>query len=377
MSRAIYHHLIRSDYVDDEGNLTETYHAAKEEGTLAQPTSPLLSSIADGVWGLVEALAQGEVKITDGRKPKQIPLNRDNFDKQEFQQLWNRINHKAVYQVEFDSTELIRKCVYALDHHLKVAPLQYVIHAGKQAAEMDVDQLASGGGFSVQTVNTHNEQGPAMSQVKYDLLGEIAEKTQLTRRTAGAILSGVKANTFAMYAQNPEQFITGCATIINEQKASAIIEYLTYDTLNERYDTSIFTANQTAQDFSKAGEKLKRHIYDYVVTDSKTERDFVTELDNSEQVVVYAKLPRGFFIPTPVGNYNPDWAIAFKEGAVKHIYFVAETKGTMSTLQLREVEKAKIQCARQFFELLNAKHAAVKYDVVADFGKLMQIVGVG
>jgi type III restriction enzyme len=211
--------------------------------------------------------------------------------------------------------------------------------------------------------------------VKYDLLGEITEKTQLTRRTAGAILSGVNANTFAMYAQNPEQFITECAKIINEQKATAIVEHLTYDTLNERYDTSIFTANQTAQDFSKAGEKLKRHIYDYVVTDSAVERQFVTELDSSEQVVVYAKLPRGFFIPTPVGNYNPDWAITFKEGAVKHIYFVAETKGSLSSLQLREVERAKIACARRFFELLNAEHAAVKYDVVTDFGGLMQVVG--
>lgn len=377
MSRAIYNHLVRNDYVDDDGNLTETYHTAKEAGTLAVPNASALNSIATQVWGLVEVLQHREVKISDGRKPKQIPLNRDNFDKREFQELWNRINYKAVYQVEFDSTELIRKCVYALDHHLKVAPLQYVIHVGKQTAEMDVDQLASGGGFSVESIDTHTEKGPAVSQVKYDLLGEITEKTQLTRRTVGTILSGVNANTFAMYAQNPEQFITECAKIINEQKATAIVEHLTYDTLNERYDMSIFTANQSSQDFSKAGEKLKRHIYDYVVTDSDVERKFVTELDNSEQVVVYAKLPRGFSIPTPVGNYNPDWAIAFKEGAVKHIYFVAETKGSLSSLQLREVEKAKIDCAQRFFDRLNDKHAAVKYDVVRDFGQLMQVVGAG
>jgi type III restriction enzyme len=156
-----------------------------------------------------------------------------------------------------------------------------------------------------------------------------------------------------------------------------IVEHLTYDTLGDRYDTDIFTANQTKQDFTKVGKKLKRHIYDYVVTDSQTERNFVADLDTSEEVVVYAKLPRGFFIPTPVGNHNPDWAIAFKEGAVKHVYFVAETKGSLSTMQLREVEKSKIECARMFFDSLNAKADSeqVKYDVVTSYAELRQLVG--
>jgi type III restriction enzyme len=93
-------------------------------------------------------------------------------------------------------------------------------------------------------------------------------------------------------------------------------------------------------------------------------------------VVVYAKLPRGFFIPTPVGGYNPDWAIAFQEGMVKHVYFVAETKGSLSSMELRGVEEVKVECARKFFAELNRKHdGAVKYDVVTDFGQLMQIVG--
>lgn len=377
MSKAIYNHLVRNDYVDDDGNITEAFRQAQEAGTLVTPTAPALSSIAQEFWPLVDALARGEVVITDGRKPKQIPLNRDNFDRAEFQALWSRINHKAVYQVAFDSEELIKKCVWALDKHLNVAPLQYVVHIGKQADEMDIDQLAAGGGFLAPTSNTHTEKGSVASQVSYDLLGEITEKTQLTRRTASAILQGINANTFAMYAKNPEQFITECARLINEQKATAVIEHLTYDTLAERYDTAIFTDNQTAQDFSKAGEKLKRHIYDYVVTDSSVERQFVTDLDNSEQVVVYAKLPRGFTIPTPVGDYNPDWAIAFKEGAVKHIYFVAETKGSLSSLELRQVEQSKIECARRFFATLNERHAAVRYDVVTDFGQLMQVVVAG
>jgi type III restriction enzyme len=185
----------------------------------------------------------------------------------------------------------------------------------------------------------------------------------------------VTPETFAKYRQNPEQFITEAARLMNEQKATVIVEHLTYDALEDRFDTAIFTENQTKQDMTHAGGKLNKHIYDYVVTDSKVERTFVTELDSSMEVAVYAKLPRGFFIPTPVGDYNPDWAIAFTEGSVKHVYFVAETKGSLSTLQLKGVEDAKIECARKFFASLNEEQGKnVKYDVVTDYTELMQLV---
>ena len=166
--------------------------------------------------------------------------------------------------------------------------------------------------------------------------------------------------------------------MINEQKATVIIEHLSYDTISETQGIDIFTDGQSKQDFSKAGKRVKRHIYDYVITDFKTERSFVEELDTSAEVVVYAKLPKGFFIPTPVGNYNPDWAITFKEDTVKHIYFVAETKGSMSSMEFREIEKTKIECARKFFEEINRRINTenIKYDVVSSYGTLMNIVGV-
>ena len=162
---------------------------------------------------------------------------------------------------------------------------------------------------------------------------------------------------------------------MNEQKATVIVEHLSYDMLQDRFDTAIFTENQTKADFSRAGDKLKKHIYDYVVTDSKVERTFVNEIDTSSEVAVYAKLPRGFFIPTPVGDYNPDWAIAFTEGTVKLVYFVAETKGSLSSMQIREVEKAKIECARRFFASLNDRNGQdVRYSVVKDYTDLMGLV---
>jgi type III restriction enzyme len=375
LAQALYKYLVKNDYINDDDTVSDAYIEAKENGTLAEPTSDVLKPVVDFVWPLVDALYIDLPVPPDARKPKKIPLNEANFKKKEFQELWGRINHKAVYQVEFDSAELIGKCVASLDTHLNVAAMQYVIQAGKQRDSLDADDLTTGTGFDVSTTSTQTETVSAGSQVKYDLLGEITEKTQLTRRTAAAILGRVNPNTFAKFRLNPEQFITEAARLINEQKATLIVEHLAYDALEGRFDTAIFTENQSAQDFAKAGEKLKKHVYDYVVTDSKVERDFVTELDTSTEVEVYAKLPRGFFIPTPVGNYNPDWAIAFTEGSVKHVYFVAETKGSLSTLQLKGVEDAKIECARKFFADVNKKfEGQVKYDVADSYSKLMELV---
>ena len=375
LAQALYKYLVKNDYVNEDDTISDAYKQAKEDGTLAAPTSEVLKPVIGAVWPLIDALYLGLPVPNDDRKPKKIPLNEANFARKEFQALWGRINHRAVYQVEFDSDELIRKAIDHLDKHLTVAALTYVVQAGQQHEQLEVEDLASSSGFAVKTTQMHTQTVSAGSQVKYDLLGEITEKTQLTRRTAAAILRGVTPETFAKFRLNPEQFITEAARLINEQKATVIVEHLAYDTLEDRFDSAIFTENQTAQDFSKAGSKLKKHIYDYVVTDSKIKRSFVTELDTSHEVAVYAKLPRGFFIPTPVGDYNPDWAIAFTEGSVKHVYFVAETKGSLSTLQLKGVEEAKIECARKFFASLREKNGDdVTYDVVTNYTELMQLV---
>lgn len=376
LAQALYKYLIRNDYLNDDDTLSETYKQARETGTLAEPASDVLRPVINSVWPLVDALYL-DVKVIgkDGRKPKKIPLNEANFAKKEFQALWGRINHKAVYQVEFDSNELIRKCIQALDTHLNVAAMQYLLIEGQQKGNLEAEDLTNTAGFDRTRTRTHTETVTAGSQVKYDLLGEITGKTQLTRRTVAAILRGVAPATFAKFRLNPEQFISETARLVNEQKATVIVEHLTYDALEDRFDSAIFTENQTKQDFTQAGDKLRKHIYDYVVTDSKVERAFVEEMDTSNEVAVYAKLPRGFFIPTPVGDYNPDWAIAFTEGSVKHIYFVAETKGSLSTMQLKGVENAKIECARKFFDSLNMKNGQdVTYNVVTDYTELMQLV---
>ena len=369
-------YLIQNSYVDKKRMVTAKYHEAKAAGTLAALPDALVP-LAEPLFKLIDSVfSEGQLVLPeDGRKAKKLEPNA-NFDKQEFKALWNSINRKAAYTVAFDSGELVQKAVQAMDKALRVTPLQYTIQKGEQAAHITYNGLKEGGAFVLKATETEGALYSVQSAVKYDLVGKLAEGTLLTRRTVVEMLKGINAAVFSQFKTNPENFIAEAIRLINEQKATVIIEHLAYDTVEDQFELDIFTTGQTKQDFSNAGDKLTRHIYDFVVTDSKVERDFVTELDTCKEVVVYAKLPRGFLIPTPVGDYNPDWAISFREGGIKHVYFVAETKGSMSSMDLRPIEATKIECARKFFEAINRKFAPenVKYDVVDSFGKLMELV---
>jgi type III restriction enzyme len=372
LAKQIYKYLLKNDYTDSDDKISTAYHEAKQQGNLAE-LPPELAAHAEQVFQLIDSVftdAQMPT-IDDERKARVNSLN-DNFEKKEFKALWERINRKAAYAVDFETTELISKCIATLDNDLKISPLQYTVATGMQADDVSYDDLKAGESFKATKTETGKLVSSIHSQVKYDLIGKLTEETKLTRQTITRILQGIKLPVFSQYQTNPEDFIAKAARLINEQKATVIVEHLSYDTIADTHSLDIFTQEKPRADFSKAGEKLNRHIYDYVFTDSKVERDFVQQLDTSEEVVVYAKLPRGFFIPTPVGDYNPDWAISFKEGSVKHIYFIAETKGSISSMELREIEKSKIQCARKFFSTITSEQ--VKYGVVESYGKLMDLV---
>jgi type III restriction enzyme len=376
MAKIIYRYLVKNGYSDDSDQIASAYHEEKKAGTLAE-LPEALKPYADQVFQLIDSVfsAAQLPDIENDRSPKKNPLNA-NFDKQEFKALWNRINRKAAYSVHFDSDELIKKAIKEIDEALRVTPLQYTVQGGEQIENVTAGDLEGGTGFRLSETIVEFNKHSIHSGVQYDLIGKLAEGTQLTRRTVAEILKGITAAAFAQFKTNPQSFIAEAVRLINEQKATVIIEHLAYDSVEDKFDLDIFTAGQPKRDLSKAGSKLQRHIYDYVVTDSNVERQFVTALDVSADVVVYAKLPKGFSIPTPVGDYSPDWAISFKEGTVKHIYFVAETKGSMSSMDLREIEKTKIKCARKFFDEMSRRFAPenVTYDVVDSFGKLMEIV---
>lgn len=376
----IVSYLKRSQYIDREGYLTEQFHQDKENDSLALMDLDYVH-IAPQLIDLISSLAveKSIPQISDGRAPKVNPLNQDNLAKKAFQQLWGRINQKAIYRVDFDSCELIRAAVARINEQLAVRRLSYVVEIGLQVDNLSREDLQTGKGIKIKEDGAQriSESKAVLSTVSYDLIGKVAENAELTRATAASILTQLNQAKFAQYAQNPEHFISEVSRLIKECKAATLIERLSYDLLNERHDLSIFTENQLGADFGKATEKLKKHVYDYLVTDSKGERKFAAKLEESQEIEVYAKLPNGFKIPTPVGDYNPDWAIAFTEGSVKHVYFIAETKGSMSSLELREIEQHKIKCARKFFARLAQEQPeqAVKYDVVATYDDLIAKVG--
>ena len=387
MARQIYRYLLKHDYIDDHAAITADYHAARAAGTRAELPAELQPYAAQ-VFELVDSVFTQALLPTpeDGRKGQVNRLN-ENFHKREFQALWNRINRKAAYTVHFDSDELVGKCIATLDQELHVQPLQYTVVSGQQQDGIDADALKKGDGFRVSESRIDKHRASVHSAVRYDLIGKLAEATVLRRTTVARILSGINAAVFAQFRTNPEGFLSLAARLIKEQKAAAVVEHLTYDLLEDRWDADIFTMGQRRVDFSRVVGRadtagglipLAKHVFDYVEIDgdSSIERQFTTDLETGNEVVVYAKLPRGFAIPTPVGDYNPDWAIALQDGDVKHIYFVAETKGTMSSLELRGIELAKIECARQFFRDLDHAIAPdrVRYEMVDSFERLRTLL---
>lgn len=377
-ANAIEFYLIQNGYVDMKRKVTDKYRQDVKNGTVAELPDEL-KPMTDGIHTLIQAVYDDSVlkdMFSDGHetKVKDNPLN-ENFAKKEFQALWREINHKYAYTVDFDSAELIRNAIAHIDKKLFVSELQYTTTIGRQKVEMNEYEIERGDSFTGEKTRTQTLKHAEASQIKYDLIGKIAEGTVLTRRTVSAILQGIRVDKLYMFRNNPEEFISKVIRLINEQKATMIVEHISYDTIEGEYDSSIFTAEKATQSFDKAF-LAKKAIQDYVFTDGSAdksiERKFAEDLDAAEEVCVYAKLPRTFQIPTPVGNYSPDWAIAFYEGTVKHIFFIAETKGTMESLELRPIEQAKISCAKKLFNEMSTSN--VVYHDVDSYQSLLSIM---
>lgn len=370
----VYASLLTQGYIDAAGHLTEKYREARKDQSIqlseeCEPYGASIQAVLDSVWD-AEAL-----RPEDGKSRNvELRLNQDNFAKKEFQALWEKINAKSAYTVSFDTEELIRNAVTALDARLHVARIYFQIESGTMNRIESKETLEQGQAFTKEKVRADGgrELVTANPQVKYDLIGRIVEATGLTRRDTAAILTGIRKNTFEQFKYNPEEFIAKAGTLINEQKADVVIEHITYHALEDRYDTNIFADASLRGRLGTNAMRTKKNIYDHLIYDSTKERDFAAKLDLDNKVVVYVKLPKTFFISTPMGHYSPDWAIAFKEGAVKHIYFVAETKGSLSSFQPRPMEADKIKCAKEHFRAISK--ADIVYDVVTSYNELMQEV---
>ena len=372
-AQEIYFHLRMNNYITKDGEVTETFRKACAEETLL-PLADELQPMSNSVMKLVQSIYDPSVlkDMIDDASKTTTPDNKlnGNFMKKEFQELWRRINHKYAYTVSFDSEELIEKAVGAINKELEVTQLSYVVTRGEQKDNATLDDMKHGDMMRQKESATEKLKTDIVSNVRYDLLGKISSATRLTRKTVATILSKIRPQKFGMYKANPEEFICKVTRLIMEQKATIIVEHISYNRLEGKFDSDIFTQEKHGT-IDRAFEG-KKSIVDYVFTDSEGERKFVGKIDTAKEVAVYAKLPKGFHIPTPVGNYSPDWAIAFQEGEVKHIYFVAETKGSMSSMDLREIEKGKIACAEKLFAQISTSN--VKYGKVDSFETLMNIV---
>jgi len=367
--------FIKNEYVDDNDYLTDKYYRELEEDKINLPEE--FKDFKEGIIQLVGKIYKEGVTplVEDSRieNVKDLKVNK-NFKKKEFQELWQKINKKTAYYVDFDTDELVKNCISALDKDLRVSKLIYETKTGEMERISSKEELEKGEAFKFKESEMSKSYSKITTTIKYDLIGKLVDETKLTRKAIVRILKGIKPNRFYMFRENPEEFILKASRIINEQKATMIIQHISYNPIGEVFDENIFTNNNLKGILGEDAIEVKKHIYDYVVTDSKLEIEFAKALDASKEVCVYAKLPRGFFIPTPVGNYNPDWAIVFNKGKVRHIYFIAETKGSLDSLKLRtdDIEKAKIHCAKEHFKKISS--STVIYDAVDSYEKLMEIV---
>lgn len=375
---AIEFYLISNGYVDMKRKVTDKYRMDVQMNTLA-PLPEELQPMSDGIHNLIQAVYDDKVLeniASDGRDTKapDNPLN-DNFAKAEFQALWKQINRKYAYTVEFDSEELIRKSIDHINDKLFVSQLQYTATVGSQKSEMNQYEVERGASFSGEKTRTQALKHNETSRINYDLIGKIASGTTLTRKTAAKILKGLRPDKLYMFKNNPEEFISKVIKLITEQKSTMVVEHISYNEIAGEYDSAIFTAEKNSRSFNEAF-RAKKAIQDYIFTDGSAEesveRRFAKDLEAADEVCVYAKLPKGFHIPTPMGNYSPDWAIAFYEGTVKHIFFVAETKGTMESINLRQIEKDKISCAKKLFNEISVHN--VKYEAVDSYQRLLNVM---
>ena len=370
--RAIHFDLIVNGYIDKKGALTDKYYEDKANGTIK-----IADEVADSalsVMAIIDSIYDSRaMQPEDARKNNvELLVDEEKLAMPEFKALWSQINSKSVYVVDFDTEELVKKAIASLDKKLNVSKIYFKVETGVMEQIRSKEELMSGTSFIKKETENYRHTIFAGSNIKYDLIGKLVDETGLTRKAIIQILQGIDVSVFNQFKGNPEEFILKAAALINDEKATAIIEHITYDVMDEKYDTTIFTDPTIKGRLGKNAMEAKKHLYDHLVYDSANERAFATELDTNKDVAVYVKLPDGFYISTPVGKYNPDWAIAFYEDNIKHIYFIAETKGSMDSMQLRLIEESKIHCAREHFKAIS--NGNVVYDVVDSYKSLLEKV---
>ncbi len=356
--------LYKHDIIDDNDKITAAGQELIEQNKISLPEN--LEPYKASVCKLLQTIYTGESFKPENERDMVALTPNHNYTKKEFQVLWEKINLKTIYEVKFDTAKLIEDS--KINANLTISDRIYEVKTG-ELQDGTKEQMEDGSLITESKRQQVKLKNDIYTNAVYDIVGEIEKLTDLTRHTIVAILKSIKEEKFILLRKNPEEFIAKCAKLINEVKASLILNNIVYHKTEERHDaTTVFTNDKSVL---RKSELLKKHIYDYLTTDSKVESDFAAALESSTEVVVYAKLPKSFYISTPVANYSPDWAIVFDKDKTRHIYFVAETKGSESEMNLREIERLKIHCATEHFKEISGTE--VKFDVVKSYDKLIEI----
>lgn len=350
-SKALWDHLKTIGHINTQGKVQDTLKKALKEGTLALPTEfePQRHQIAEVLRKITGRL---EIKNADERHP--IKTRQAVLQSEEFKALWQRVRHKTTYRVEFDNENLIEKCILALREAPPIAKTRL------QWRKADI-AIGKGG-------VTSTERGGASTVVLEeieielpDLLTEMQDRTQLTRRTIQRILSGsLRLNDFK---RNPQQFIELASQAINRCKRMALVDGIKYQRLGEDqyYAQELFEQIELTGYLKNMLKDTQKSVYEHVVYDSDTERTFADHLEKNDSIKVYAKLPRWFKVPTPLGTYNPDWAILVEKDGTERLYFVVETKSSLFTDDLRDRESAQIKCGEAHFATLAVGENPAKF----------------
>ena len=359
--------LYKHDILDEDDKITPEGKIKIEKGEVEVPE--FLQPFAAEVSNILKRVYNGEAPKPENERATTHNRLNTNFAKKEFQELWSKINLKTIYEVRFDSEKLIDQSRIRLDADLHISNRSYEIKTGVLESASK-EELSEGKAIYVSKTQQEKIRANIYADVVYDLIGEIESQTNLKRSTIVAILKKVKPQTFLLYQKNPEEFIAKSAKLINETKASLIINNIAYHKTDERFDAKTVFTNE--ESVLRADMHLKKHIYDFLKTDSKVEKEFAENLEQAVEVIVYAKLPKSFFISTPIANYSPDWAIVLDKEKVRHVYFIAETKGSDNLNDLRTVEQLKIHCAKEHFKEISGQE--VRFDVITNYRKLLEIV---
>ncbi|MBW6452125.1 MAG: DEAD/DEAH box helicase family protein [DPANN group archaeon] len=367
VAKAIIYDFTVNKYVDENGSLTEKYHKDKDEGTL-NIRDDLKDKTTDLI-DIIRELYENNVKVHNEDNENKITnkINETNFNKEEFRELWDYINIKSTYTVDFKTETLITNAIKEINEKLSIIKIESETTEGKMKnIGLNAEDLKNKTAFTKETIKYDNLTESISDFVKYDLIGKIVSETSMTRWTIIEIVSKINPDKFDLFKQNPEDFLIKICKIINDEKAEIIYHNIEYHRTSETISIDIFKKN-----ILSVGKSIdvERYIYDYLIYDSDIEKHIAEKIDASVDVLVFSKLPKGeYVINTPVGKFSPDWIIVFDKKKIQYAYFVIETKGSVQDKDWRGVEKVKIDCARKHFNAISDGN--VIFDVVSSFDEL-------